>query len=181
MGRKPVVSSSYRLHSCWTRSQCLQHGRLLKANDTPCLLDKKSATVSRGQPSVTIVDQNSASPLLILVIVQWIEQVPPKNQIQVRFLLTGPHWAFGEMDIISVFETEGGSSILSRPAKTVDMQTTRLYNYCVAVSKQAKLPLCSQHRSGDGSGYNPGFHGGSKPPSYIVYRSIGRPVKATDC
>jgi hypothetical protein len=25
--------------------------------------------------------------------------------------------AFGEMDIISVFETDGGSSILSRPAK----------------------------------------------------------------
>ncbi len=27
--------------------------------------------------------------------------------------------AFGEMDIISVFETDGGSSILSRPAKIV--------------------------------------------------------------
>ena len=27
--------------------------------------------------------------------------------------------AFGEMDIISVFETDGGSSILSRPARNI--------------------------------------------------------------
>jgi hypothetical protein len=32
-------------------------------------------------------------------------------------LLSNSISVFGEMDIISVFETEGGSSILSRPAK----------------------------------------------------------------
>ena len=46
-----------------------------------------------------------------------------------------PIRVLGEMDIISVFETEGGSSILSRPAKIVDMLIARLYNYYVAVSK----------------------------------------------
>ncbi len=37
--------------------------------------------------------------------------------------------AFGEMDIISVFETEGGSSILSRPAnKETAMKTITFKN-----------------------------------------------------
>ena len=40
--------------------------------------------------------------------------------IEVRFLYAGPVVAgFGEMDIISVFETDGGSSILSSPAKEI--------------------------------------------------------------
>jgi hypothetical protein len=37
--------------------------------------------------------------------------------IVVRFYVGAPISGFGEMDIISVFETEGGSSILSSPAK----------------------------------------------------------------
>jgi len=37
--------------------------------------------------------------------------------VGVRFSYPAPYNpVFGEMDIISVFETEGGSSILSRPA-----------------------------------------------------------------
>jgi hypothetical protein len=39
--------------------------------------------------------------------------------MEVRFFLGAPVSVFGEMDIISVFETEGGSSILSRPAKNI--------------------------------------------------------------
>jgi len=39
-----------------------------------------------------------------------------KDETQVQFLLRAPVSALGEMDIISVFETEGGSSILSGPA-----------------------------------------------------------------
>ena len=49
--------------------------------------------------------------------------------IVVRFYVGAPISGFGEMDIISVFETEGGSSILSSPAKkTVDNYCKRLYN-----------------------------------------------------
>ena len=44
------------------------------------------------------------------------EHILGKDAIQVRFLLGAPISAFGEMDIISVFDTEGGSSILSGPA-----------------------------------------------------------------
>ena len=43
-----------------------------------------------------------------------------------------PFSALGEMDIISVFETEGGSSILSGPAKIInlllDTQWIKCYN-----------------------------------------------------
>ena len=47
---------------------------------------------------------------------------------------------FGEMDIISVFETDGGSSILSSPAKTFDVTYNFVYNYCVAVTQIGKAP-----------------------------------------
>ena len=41
----------------------------------------------------------------------------------VRFSYPAPIYSvFGEMDIISVFETEGGSSILSRPANVLVVQ-----------------------------------------------------------
>ena len=43
--------------------------------------------------------------------------------VGVRFSYPAPHSSvFGEMDIISVFETEGGSSILSRPANVSIVQ-----------------------------------------------------------
>ena len=51
-----------------------------------------------------------------------VEHILGKDEIQVRFLLGAPHTAFGEMDIILVFETSGGSSILSGPANLVVVQ-----------------------------------------------------------
>jgi hypothetical protein len=39
-----------------------------------------------------------------------------KDETQVQFLLRAPYRALGEMDIMLVFETSGGSSILSGPA-----------------------------------------------------------------
>ena len=55
-----------------------------------------------------------------------------------------------EMDIILVFETSGGSSILSGPAnrepKEVDFCRRLLYSYNVVVSKSEKLSLLGRGR-----------------------------------
>jgi len=50
-GRKPLMFGSYKLHFSRAVDQGIQSGRSSKANDAPCLLDKKSATVCRGWPS----------------------------------------------------------------------------------------------------------------------------------
>ena len=53
-----------------------------------------------------------------LAIVQWIVHRASTSRMWVRFLLAGPNKsAIGEMDIISVFETEGVGSIPAWPAR----------------------------------------------------------------
>ena len=66
-GRKPLIFDDYRSYSSRVVDQDIQSGRSSKADDTPCLLDKQSATVCRGQPSLTFVDQNSPSSFLIKI------------------------------------------------------------------------------------------------------------------
>jgi len=47
-----------------------------------------------------------------------------KAESQVQFLLGAPHSAFGEMDIMLVFETSGVGSIPARPANLAVVQWT---------------------------------------------------------